>query len=719
MTVPKEIYAHSKTDKEGKLLPESAWQTLEDHEDSVALLAEGYAQESFQSFAIAAAYLHDIGKVSEDFHKRLQGRQIYVDHKTPGAKIALEKYGAKFGQVLAYCIVGHHGGMPDGSDDIMNDLMRTIPKDKAEPFLSKLPDKLRVDPPQWQSQEMRAIYLQLLIRMIFSCLVDADYIDTERFMAPEKALFRKPAAAASVLIEKFEPELNRLFSYDTKIKIVNAVRREVLDACIEKGKMASGFFTLTAPTGSGKTLSSLAFGTMQIAYQNKQRIIYAVPFTTITKQNADVFRGIFGSEHVLEHHSNIDPAPKGKDDDSEETTRLISQNWDAPLVVTTTVQLLESLFSHRPSKCRKVHNMANSVIIFDEAQALPDKYIRPIVAFLKSLVKDFGASVVFCTATQPYMKPAWMSELDPIEIIPDKTRLFDALKRVEIKNLGTFSDESLINHLSDKNQAMAIVNTRAHARSLFKRLENHRSGVYHLSKLMCQQHISDVLDEIKKKLEGGHPCIVVSTPLIEAGIDIDFPFVYRAAAGLENIAQSAGRCNREGELTGLGSFFIFTPEDVKLPSWLSENEEFAREVMDTYEDILSPEAIEYYFSLRFNDERRLDRDEILQNLTDGYRDLSFPFRSIGENFHMIEDGSYSVIIPYDDIALELLKDPLANLRRLQRYTVSVFSLDGLEGQVDKVVDEVYRLSVSDAQFELTYNRKTGLEVNPELTFLHY
>jgi CRISPR-associated helicase Cas3 len=554
--------------------------------------------------------------------------------------------------------------------------------------------------------------------MVFSCLVDADYIDTERFMAPEKSSLRKPALPASALSELFEPKLKELLSHDVEGKRVNAARREVLNACLEKGKASSGFFTLTAPTGSGKTLSSLAFALMQAVHQGKKRIIYALPFTTITKQNADVFRDILGSENVLEHHSNMDPVPE--DDDSGETTRLISQNWDAPLIVTTTVQLLESLFSHRPSRCRKVHNMADSVIIFDEVQTLPDKYIRPIIAFLKSLVKDFGASVVFCTATQPYMKPVWMSDLAPTEIVSDKTRLFDALKRVKIKNLGKLSDESLALRLSDERQALVIVNTRAHARSLFKHLKTQRNDVYHLSKLMCQRHIGKVFDEIKEKLADGQPCIVISTPLIEAGVDIDFPCVYRAAAGLENIAQSAGRCNREGRLPfgTLGLFYIFTPEDVKLPPWLSENEGFAREVMAVYEDILCPEAIEYYFSLRFHDERRLDRDNILRNLTDGYKDLFFPFRSIGETFRMIDDGSYSVIIPYDDIAKELLKDPLANIRKLQGYTVSVFSLDGLAHQVEKVADNIYRLNVSNAQFNLTYTGETGLEVNPEYAFLH-
>jgi CRISPR-associated endonuclease/helicase Cas3 len=315
------------------------------------------------------------------------------------------------------------------------------------------------------------------------------------------------------------------------------------------------------------------------------------------------------------------------------------------------------------------------------------------------------------------MKPIWMSDLAPIEIMPDRTRLFDALKRVKIENLGKLSDESSGSRLLNEDQALVIVNTRAHALSLFKHLKGRRSDVYHLSALLCPQHIGEVLGEIKKRLVKGQPCIVISTPLIEAGVDIDFPCVYRAAAGLENIAQSAGRCNREGSPT-VGVFFTFIPEDVKLPPWLSENEGYAREVMKLYEDILSPEAIEHYFRLRYHDENRLDQDKILRNLTEGYKNLSFPFRTIGENFRVIKDDSYSVIIPYDDTAKELLKNPLANIRKLQRYTVSVFHIDGIENQIEKIVDNIYRLNVSDAQFDLSYNKETGLTMNPKYAFLY-
>jgi len=719
------IYAHTKTDEEGVVLPEAQWQPLCSHLDEVVRIASQFGEKiGLREFAIAAGRLHDIGKTSQDFQDRLHGKRNGVDHKSLGAEIAVGHYGDKFGRLLAYAIQGHHGGMPDGAKDSIYAL-KGKNDEEAELYLRDLPEKLALSPPQINSKEGEAAYVQLLIRMIFSCLVDADYLDTERFMTPEKAALRPKAKPAKELCKLFCSELDKLLGYDITDNPVYAARRDVLNACLLRGREGRGFYTLTVPTGGGKTLSSLAFALEQIQTHDMDRIIFAMPFTTIIEQNADVYREIFGDEYILEHHSNIDPNPD--DDHSEEQTRLACQNWDAPLIVTTSVQLLESLFSHLPSRCRKVHSMANSVIIFDEAQALPDKYIRSIIVMLKSLVADFGATVVFCTATQPYLKPEWMRDLNPIEIISDTASLFDKLRRVSIEHIGKLSDEELEDRLSEEKQALIIVNTRAHAFKLYKRLSARFDGVYHLSALMCPKHRTEKLKEINNRLaaiksnpESEERCIVVSTQLLEAGVDIDFPCVYRAEAGLESIAQSAGRCNRNGKLPSgqSGRVYIFTPEEEKLPTWLQENTQFGREVLALYtEDPLSPSAVEHYFKLRYHYDSNLDNSGIVKRWIEGCRDISFPFRTIGGNFRMIEEDAVSVIIPYDDKARELLKDSLPNIRKLQRYTISVYRPETIP-YLKEIANKIYVLNVSDLQFEKSYSEDTGLNICPEEAFLY-
>ncbi|MDR0905473.1 MAG: CRISPR-associated helicase Cas3' [Oscillospiraceae bacterium] len=286
-----------------------------------------------------------------------------------------------------------------------------------------------------------------------------------------------------------------------------------------------GFFKLTVPTGGGKTLSSLAFALRHAEKHGMKRIIYAIPFTSITEQTADVFRGIFGGDLVLEHHSNMGPEDRADDEDgdiSDLSRRLACENWDAPLVVTTNVQLFESLFASKPSKARKIHNVANSVIILDEAQTLPDKLLKPTLAALKCLVADFGATVVFCTATQPSINPDWLDNIEVSEIIDDTDALFSALSRVNVTDVGTLSGDELARQLLGRRQALCIVNTRGHARELFRKLGD-VDGCFHLSAVMCPEHRSRAIREIKARLRDEQRCVVVSTQLIEAGVDIDFP----------------------------------------------------------------------------------------------------------------------------------------------------------------------------------------------------
>jgi CRISPR-associated helicase Cas3 len=445
------------------------------------------------------------------------------------------------------------------------------------------------------------------------------------------------------------------------------------------------------------------------------RVIYAVPFTTVTGQTADIFRSIFGDKFVLEHHSNIDVSDM--DSDERDIIRIRSQNWNSPLILTTTVQLLESLFSNRPSKCRKLHNISGSVIVFDEAQALPDKLLRPTLAALRSLVLYFGCTVLFCTATQPAVDP-FMGTIKPMEITQDTDEHFKVLKRVEIVNLGTLSDDCLCEKATDENQVLIVVNTRRHVAALYNILEKKiTDGVYHLSALMCPAHWKIVLDDVKKRLKSGERCILVSTNLIEAGVDIDFPVVFRTSAGLESIAQSAGRCNREGRLRNFGHFYIFTPEnDAEIPEYMRQNIEYGRETIQYfYDNPLSPPAIEMYFNLRYGNTKKLDQYKILDKIKEGFKTISFEFETIADQYKLIDNNTYSIIIPFDDVAKKLLSDPLRHLRKLQRYTVSIYEKDIVNIPAIPITEQIYVLDCgSIKQFREAYSDKIGLLISQKL-----
>jgi CRISPR-associated helicase Cas3/CRISPR-associated endonuclease Cas3-HD len=708
-------YAHSNrhddinnTDFYGEL------QTLTDHLKGVADFAEEFARPfHMESVARIAGLLHDYGKATADFQKRLSGSKKSVDHKSAGAEYAHEHYKNAIGKIIKYCIYGHHNQIPNGSEQCIlmhhtvnaevdiNDLVGNLP----EPQLRKL---------YFETSEDAAVYTQMLIRMLYSALVDADYLDTERFTQPDSFARRNVNYRANELPNLFINKLQTLLC-ENSFSRVNIQRRKVLRECINAGQGDRGFYTLTVPTGGGKTFSSLAFSLEQIKKYDMSRVIYAVPFTTVTEQTADVFRSIFGDKYVLEHHSNIDV--NNMNDDERDVIRLQSQNWDSPLILTTTVQLLESLFSNRPSKCRKLHNISGSVIVFDEVQALPDKLLLPTLAVLRSLVQYFGCTVLFCTATQPAVDP-FMGTITPTEITKDTDELFNALKRVEISNLGMISDDSLCEKTADEKQMLIVANTRRHAAVLFTILENKiPDGVYHLSALMCPAHRKKVLDEVKERLKNGDRCILVSTNLIEAGVDIDFPIVFRASAGLESIAQSAGRCNREGKLDNLGHFYIFTPEnDAEIPEYMKQNIEYGRETLQYFSySPLSPPAIEMYFNLRYGNVRNLDKYDILKSIKDGLKTFSFEFETIAEQYKLIDNNTYSVIIPFDKNAEEMLNDPLRHLRELQRYTVNVYEKDILNISVRKIADQIYVLDCGSAeQLRENYSDKIGLILSQKL-----
>ncbi|MEG6511359.1 CRISPR-associated helicase Cas3' [Desulforamulus ruminis] len=715
------FYAHTKKDADNAVLPKEQWQPLEDHLNAVADFAACFAgQFQLKEFGRAIGMLHDYGKASLEFKRRLEGAREHVDHATKGAQKAMDCYGGSVGKLLAYGICGHHGGLPD-------DIGISEKSGLCERLKAKVPEvgDYQLNLPPVQAMQLKlsntsqyGMSVSLLIRMLFSCLVDGDYLDTERFMQPEKAAMRGGFADLDALYLRFRPMKDKLLHMPQNSNI-NIARRQVLNACLTAAENASGIFSLTVPTGGGKTLSSLAFAFEHAQKYRKKRIIYAIPYTSIIEQTSDVFRSVLGADAVLEHHSNI----LHDGNDEYNVNRLASENWDAGLVVTTNVQLFESLFAAKPSRARKLHNLANSIIILDEAQMLPDPLLRPCLAALKCLCADYGATVVFCTATQPAIKPRWLdSTMPPDEIIPDPAALYLQLQRTEVSNLGYISDEQLASMLAKHEQALCIVNTRAHARRLYEKLAPNE-GIFHLSALMCPQHRTQVLAEIKRRLKEGLSCLVISTQLIEAGVDIDFPVVYRSLAGIDSIAQAAGRCNREGKMK-TGKVYVFEPEGGLPKGWFSRMAGFAREVMALHENPLLPLSVESFFNKRYMQEDYLDEMGILRSLNDGAGKISFQFSQIAKDFKFIDSTATTLVIPYDAYAREQIeqarhgKYPGQFCRKLQRYSVSIYPHEYEQlykgGYIQTILDgAIHILAVNDLEFEQVYHPKLGLNVKPE------
>ncbi|MEW6202981.1 MAG: CRISPR-associated helicase Cas3', partial [bacterium] len=583
-----EYFAHSLENR-----PPEEWQRLDEHLRNVANLAKQFA-ESFGGgdWGYAAGLWHDIGKYSQEFQNMLiksadnntsvETKIGHPDHSTAGAQEANKLIPNGYGKLLSYAIAGHHSGLLDGKSNeaCLNDrLKKHIPDYSACPWgILKFHSKIKSFPFVLTkgNNERVAFQLQFYIRMLFSCLVDADFLDTEAFMNKDKSLLRSNYPELSEMKNKLMEALDKLSS-EAPDTLVNKYRKKILQQCISAADNSPGLFSLTVPTGGGKTLSSLAFAARHAIKYGMKRIIYVIPYTSIIEQNADVFREIFGNDAVLEHHTNVEI----KEDDYK--SQLAIENWDSPLIVTTNVQFFESLFHNRTSRCRKIHNIANSVVILDEAQMLPVPFLKPCMGVLRELTTSYKTTIILCTATQPALSKneEFKSGLENVrEIISNPVDLYNQFKRVQIsclsKNQGKTTDAELAKMILEHKQVLCVVNTRRHARELYEKMED-KEGLYHLSALMCPVHRSEIIQEIKLALKNNEKCRVVSTQLIEAGVDIDFPVVFRSFAGIDSIAQSAGRCNREGKLQA-GKVYIFYPEQDLPIGYLRQGAEEANAV---------------------------------------------------------------------------------------------------------------------------------------------
>lgn len=677
------IYAHS-TDSPDK----SYWQPLDCHLKEVARLAEEFAMV-FEAgdWGRFAGLLHDAGKATEAFQRRLEGDTQRVDHATFGARLAQENAG-KLGLLLSYIVAGHHGGLPDGGAQ-EGELHYRLKHGKIPPDVTLLPVadiKQALVPPFKLDQNFGGFSLSFFTRMIYSCLVDADFLDTESFTSPEKMAQRPVAEPAQMarLKASLDAHLSKL-AVTAEPTHINRLRQEILAQCRAKAGMPQQIYSLTVPTGGGKTLSSLSFALEHAVANKLRRVIYAIPFTSIIEQNARVFQEILGREQVLEHHCNYKEKDDQEEADYNRRRGLATENWDAPLVVTTNVQFFESLFSNKPSRCRKLHNIAGSVIILDEAQAIPTEYLEPCLAALRELVEHYGCTVVLCTATQPALddKSKLRSALPEIhEIITAPQVFYNKLRRTQVNFIGMLTNSELAGRLDAAKQVLCIVPTKPQARSLFEQFQE-QEGVYHLSTNMYPEHRRRVLDKIRARLKTKETCRVVSTSLVEAGVDLDFPVVYRAMAGLDSIAQAAGRCNREGKMNEsgkLGQVYVYEPEKSPRMPWLKRCVSRAAETLRSLPaaDPLGLAAMRRYFELLY-DIQELDKKQIMPRLNQITRELYFPFREIAREFRFIEDDTIGVIVPVEPKAQELMRElrhaefPRTTLRRLQQYSVTLRS----------------------------------------------
>ena len=681
-------------------------QTLKNHLENVsnsgAVFGKSFGEQELCSLI---GYYHDIGKYSSAFQAYLRkpkDKQIRgsVDHSTPGLQytlkakatnqmISMEKL------VAAFSIAGHHGGIPDyGSnldtesastligrskrnvDDDYNqgaqsDNLRNLVYPQDSPIMLKILDNLKGKDREMQIKEFNFQFMTY-VRMIFSTLVDADFLDTEAFMT-SGTVRRGDFLSLSDLKERVDQYIQR-FQHPTSALAIK--RTHILQECIKVGDEGRhSLYQLTVPTGGGKTISSLAFA-IHDAFSRKlkrQRIIYVIPYTSIIEQTAEVFRNIAGADQVIEHHHQVDWDDTEEKDDPK---RLAAENWDAPIVVTTNVQFFESLFSNRPSKTRKLHNIANSVIIFDEAQMIPLNYLQACMRIIQELIDMYNCTAVFCTATQPSLGTFFPESMQPSEIISNQEQNYRDFQRCQIKIIDDIlSQEELVENLTSQHQSLCIVNRKKTANDIFDALPE--KGRFYLTTNLFPLHRKRVLQEIKRRLANGEICHVVSTSLVEAGVDFSFPVVYREMAGLDNIIQSAGRCNREHEHDLRDSVTWIFSLGNKYPVYIRQRTAITERVLNIFKD--NPggiEAIKMYFQ-KLHTMASTDAAGIMEILS---KQMA-PFKTVAETFHIIDDNTISLFIP-QDMQPEALEEFIQSvkygcatrkdMRQAGLYTLSVY-----------------------------------------------
>ncbi|MEI7956508.1 MAG: CRISPR-associated helicase Cas3' [Verrucomicrobiota bacterium] len=645
-------------------------QPLHVHLRNVAVLAGSFGHSvGLRHEATLAGSLHDLGKYRHEFQDYLRGDRASspeTQHAAYGAAWAIDN-----NQLLqAFVIAGHHAGLHDLADiqGIPFKSVLGLPEALGlalQRYLTEAPSPDILHEPAFitgiTNPSEQALRIDFAVRMLFSCLVDADRLDSALWpLTPPEDL----PLNASALLEKIEAERQRKAgkSPDGQLK---SSRNHIFDTCLIKAELAQGFFSLTVPTGGGKTLSAMAFALAHARKHNLRRVIVVIPYLSIIEQNASEYRHILGNDVVLENHSSVKPRPNA-DEEEKDALELAAENWDSPVVITTSVQFIESLLSARPSRCRKLHRIAHSVVIFDEVQTMPSHLLQPIFSVFRELARQYGVSFVFSSATQPaFLKSTSLSDgFTPGEmrpIIDDPDQLFRSLRRVNyhLPRDGETLDWSELARrmaLPENRKSLCVVNLTKHAAELWDRLrsalpEPERRMLFHLSSAMCPAHRLRVIRLMRWLLCHGHPCRVVSTQLIEAGVDVDFPTVWRALGPLDSIVQTAGRCNREGR-SERGNVHVFRPVEHKIPGGVYSAATGQATIavsrfnsLEDAEDALAtdPGIFTGYFHGLY---QSVDTDLRKDGYTIQEERERLNFRTVGERAKVIDSDTQPVIVTY-------------------------------------------------------------------------
>lgn len=692
-------------------------QSLADHLKETAELAGQYA-EAFGAYqwGYGAGLLHDVGKYSQEFQRRIRGSGEQVDHATAGAQLCHERKG--YYPLLSHCIAGHHAGLPDtgtrndGSSmpTLWGRMKKRIPDYHAYETEIRIP-QLSGPPFAMQKKEDAGFASGMFIRMLYSCLTDADFLNTEMFMKNGKTE-RNNGEPIPVLYERYLSSVSGWLKNEDP-GTINGRRTEILKHCLEMASEERGTFRLTVPTGGGKTMASLGFALKHAVKHGMDRVIYVIPYTSIIEQTAGIFAEKLGQKNVLEHHCNIDYAVS----DELKTMQLAAENWDKPVVVTTNVQFFESMFSNRSSKCRKLHNVANSVIVFDEAQMLPIDYLKPCIAVMEQLIRHYRSSIVLCTATQPALQDLFSEGISFKELCPRVEEQFAFFKRARITDLGRISGDDLLKRLGKEQSVLCIFNTKKTAQNMYRKLQG--EGVYHLSTAMYPVHRKRILGEIRKRLADKKRCIVLSTSLVEAGVDLDFQTVYRQLAGADSVIQAAGRCNREGK-RGLdeSNTYIFQMEENEFMPGQRQQMQVTEGLLIDGKALDQLETIQRYFEELFYLRREsLDKKKILEL----FQPMQFEFAQAAKAFKLIEHNTVTVLIPVEECAkkiAEQLRKGMGNkalMREAGRYCVNIYAKKaedlcgaGIISAISGEMEDFYVLT-SEEQYE----EMTGLNLNME------
>jgi CRISPR-associated endonuclease/helicase Cas3 len=719
------FYAHTADD--GR-----QWQPLVTHLRNVAELSEKFAAPfGLAAEARLAGLLHDLGKYSARFQERLCNPAIHgINHWAAGTFYAAKTLNA---WSVAFAVDGHHTGIPAlNENEAGSSLRNTAGKfekttDRLEltgqctESIAELLDRFEQDglslphfSPRRITNDAERFAEAFRSRMLFSCLVDADFLDTENHFDSKQSEQR--------IVPGLQPELaleilTKHLASKSALGPVNALRKQLLDDCLKAGEKSPGLFTLTAPTGSGKTLSSLAFALRHIVHHNAQladddprrfrRIIVVIPYTSIIEQTARVYReelfeAEFGLDYVLEHHSAVAPRERGdrlKQDAEDERirrARLAAENWASPLVVTTNVQFFESLFSNRPSDCRKLHNIARSVVLFDEVQTLPPRLVPSLLSAVRLLTRDYGVTAVFMTATQPAFATAGEAlpyDWKPESIATNEAGLAEALRRtrIELPRQGEqFTWTEIAAKMANKPQSLCVVNTTKDARELFCLVrDNQPDAAFHLSARMCPAHRQEKLAEIRRRLkpENNQLCRLVSTQLIEAGVDVDFPIAYRALGPLDSIIQTAGRCNREGRHAEPCPVIVFRPkEGGHLPKSYEQvmriTESFLSRKTEAESRIHQPSFYAEYFAELY---KLVGRDSAKDDPVFA-ASTAFDFPKAADACQLVGNETRAVLVKWKrgvDLAEKLRREKhltAVECREAQRFCVNLYQSEFFEAQ---------------------------------------